>query len=406
MIEVTNLSSTTETESFRVDGLGTARLLVVQCTLDRRPEIPKSDPIRDLKSELHELRTEKSAREQEVKILKDFGKSMADNSQVTPDQARTFSDALYGKIIACAETVRDLDEEITRLTQRINKMQTSKVGEAFTKAIITILADEDGSAHLKLIYREENGAELRRNLAHQLRAGVLNARWNPLYDLYATSEDGKPSTSVSLHYRVNLSQNTGEDWTSAKLVLSTSATDILNAGIPRPDNLVIELPSPPSTPGSLRRSRSPTPASLRSSRSSRSPQRRRIVYRSYNPRTRSLSPTQASTEGSVQEMGFTGFAGGGAMPSVPPPMVLLPQLVQSAAVISKSPITVSYTVEALTTIPSDGLSHKVLVATIPFEAIITHVTSPRKSPIAYLQVWKTMLLGVLSWHADSSTVRR
>lgn len=49
-------------------------------------------------------------------------------------------------------------------------------------------------------------------------------------------------------------------------------------------------------------------------------------------------------------------------------------------------MTVSYAVEALTTIPSDGLSYKVLVTAIPFEAVITHVTAPRKSPIAYLQV--------------------
>jgi len=36
---------------------------------------------------------------------------------------------------------------------------------------------------------------------------------------------GKHSPSVSLHYRVNLSQDTGEDWANAKLALSTYATD-------------------------------------------------------------------------------------------------------------------------------------------------------------------------------------
>ena len=154
MIKVTNLSSITETESFRVDGLGNARLLVVQCTLDRRPEIPKSDPIRNLKSRLGELQTEKSAREQEVAILKAYGKTMADEPRLTPDQANAFSDTLYDKILACAETVRDLDEQITQLNQKINQMQSSKVGAAYTKAMITILADEDGPVKLRLIYRE------------------------------------------------------------------------------------------------------------------------------------------------------------------------------------------------------------------------------------------------------------
>ena len=69
------------------------------------------------------------------------------------------------------------------------------------------------------------------------------------------------------------------------------------------------------------------------------------------------------------------------------------QLAQSTATISKSPMTVSYTVDALTTIPSDGLPYKVLVATVPFEAVITHITTPRKSPISYLQVRKCGAFG-------------
>ena len=160
MIEVTNLSSVTETESFRVDGLGNARLLVVRCTLDQYPEVPKVDPVRDLEFQLHELRTEKTALEQEVAILKAFGKSMAEKSDITPDQAVTFSDTLFDKIIACTETVRDLDERISRLDRKVNKIRNSKVGAAFTKANITILADEDGPIQLRLIYREDNGAQL------------------------------------------------------------------------------------------------------------------------------------------------------------------------------------------------------------------------------------------------------
>lgn len=162
MIEVTNLSSITETESFRVDGIGNAKLLIVQCVFDRYPEIPKSDPIRDLKSQLHELQTEKTSREQEVAILKAFGKSMAQNPDLTPDQAKTFSDTLFDKVLACAETARDIDEKVRRLNQKINKIQNSKFGAASTKAVITIVADEDGPAQLRLIYREECDVKLKK----------------------------------------------------------------------------------------------------------------------------------------------------------------------------------------------------------------------------------------------------
>ena len=154
MIQIVNLSSTTETESLRVDGLGNARLLVVQCTLDQHPEIPKSDPIRDLISQLKELQTEKRAREKEVAILKAFGRSVAERREISPDQAIAFSDTLFDKILACGEAVRELNEQITRLDQRINKLRSSKSGEAFAKATITILTDEDGPGQLRLIYRE------------------------------------------------------------------------------------------------------------------------------------------------------------------------------------------------------------------------------------------------------------
>lgn len=66
--------------------------------------------------------------------------------------------------------------------------------------------------------------------------------------------------------------------------------------------------------------------------------------------------------------------------------VLLLDVSEGGATISKSPVAVNYTVDELTTIPSDNESHKVLVAIIPLEASISHITTPRKSPLAYLQV--------------------
>jgi len=155
---------------------------------------------------------------------------------------------------------------------------------------------------------------------------------------------------VSLHYRVNLQQRTGEDWNDAKLILSTSATDMLDAGVPASDSLTIQpkekekRPPPPPPPPQMREAA------------------RRSATLSY------LSSAPSSTP---------------LMRSAPPP---LPPLVQTAAIVSKSPMAVNYTVDEYTTIPSDHRSHKVLVAIIPFEATISHITSPRKSPIAYLQV--------------------
>ena len=200
--------------------------------------------------------------------------------------------------------------------------------------------------------------------------GVLDAYWHPFYDLYTMSDGGAPCTAVSLHYRVNVQQYTGEDWISAKLILSTSATDILNAGVPKSDDLVVRPPTPvPVTPTLTL----PSPVEMMACCYETSP---------------SLPPIPADWEDDiVEDMGFGFFND-----DLPPPP---PELVQSAAVISKNPMAVSYTVETLTTIPSNTILHKVLVATIPLEAVITHITTPRKSPIAYLQVMRMTFLWIL-----------
>ena len=154
MIEVKNLSSKIDLESFRVSGLGTARLLVATCTLDRYPDIPTSDPIRVLKAQLSALADEKDALETEIAILKGYGGTMASMPNLTPDSANAFSDTLFEKTLSNAATVRDLDAKMAELNRKIHKLQATKSGTAGTRAVVTIVADEAGPTQLRLTYRE------------------------------------------------------------------------------------------------------------------------------------------------------------------------------------------------------------------------------------------------------------
>ena len=156
MIEVKNLSSNIDLESFRVSGLGTARLLVATCSLDQYPDIPTSDPIRVLKAQLRELTDEKDALEAEIAILKGYGGAMASMSDLTPDSANAFSEALFKKTLSNATAVRELNVKLAELGRKINRLKRAKAGTADARAVVTIVADEVGPTQLRLTYRESS----------------------------------------------------------------------------------------------------------------------------------------------------------------------------------------------------------------------------------------------------------
>lgn len=97
---------------------------------------------------------EKDALEKEMSVLKNFGKNMVDMPELTPENANSFSDTLFEKIISNSAAIQELDEKITRVDQQTNRLEDARAGEANAKAAITIVADEAGPARLKLTYRE------------------------------------------------------------------------------------------------------------------------------------------------------------------------------------------------------------------------------------------------------------
>lgn len=161
VIEITDLSSDIDLESFRVSGLGTARLLVVTCFLDPRPDITTSDPIRTLRAQVRELKDEKDALEAEIPILKGFGRNMAKMPDLNPDSAEDFADKLLEKTLSNAAAVRELDAKIIELERKIDKLDAAKVNKADTRATITVVANEAGPAQLRLTYRESSARRFR-----------------------------------------------------------------------------------------------------------------------------------------------------------------------------------------------------------------------------------------------------
>jgi hypothetical protein len=62
------------------------------------------------------------------------------------------------------------------------------------------------------------------NASDAMRSVVRNASWKPLYDLRAIITEKK--TEITIHYRANITQRTGEDWSDVELTLSTASPQL------------------------------------------------------------------------------------------------------------------------------------------------------------------------------------
>lgn len=135
-------------------GLGNARLLVLVCNFDSYPDIPESDPLRAANKELVAFKTEVDARLQQLELLSKYGKSLADNKEVTPEAATTFTSQLVKKTIENKQAIKELETKIEVLSRWIERTQQEKQGTAQSKASVTIVAEEDGPVELHVSYRE------------------------------------------------------------------------------------------------------------------------------------------------------------------------------------------------------------------------------------------------------------
>ncbi|KAJ3507403.1 hypothetical protein NLJ89_g6323 [Agrocybe chaxingu] len=219
---IRGLPSTIDTDSVRVSGLGEARLFDVVCTVGSSKAASyasdsSSEIIRTLIVRKLALESERATREQESQLLLKYAQTLS-GEHVTPTQMGQFLESYVERERNSLNARAELSEKIVELNRQIEAEQhktSSKQGTANGQVDIVIAADEDTNAELKLTYI------------------VSGAQWKPIYELHATTENGKPSSCVTLHYRARVKQSTGEDWTNAALTLSTIASDTIVRRIPQ-----------------------------------------------------------------------------------------------------------------------------------------------------------------------------
>ena len=100
------------------------------------------------------MKTETDARTQQLELLGNYGKSLADKKNVAPDDAAAFASQLVTKTIENKKAIKDLEAQIEVLSRWIERTQQEKQGTAQSKASVTIVAEEDGPVELHVSYRE------------------------------------------------------------------------------------------------------------------------------------------------------------------------------------------------------------------------------------------------------------
>ncbi|KAI0037214.1 hypothetical protein K488DRAFT_39409 [Vararia minispora EC-137] len=332
-VEIRSLPSSIDTESARVTGLGDAQLFDVVCSVSGVPSISSANSSAEA---IRLLTTKKRTLEEHVRNIDQVKSHVASYGaslkaeHIAPADAELFFDRVLARQVAFDERATQLNEEILRVSREIDlKMHenNTRVGNTAGTVTVIVMAREETEVEFKLIYI------------------VTGASWNPAYELHATAaKAGHPGAEVSLQYRASVTQKTGEDWTGVSLTLSTAPTDTSQDSIP--DLKPTRLRPPP-----------PPPAIYAIDYGAATPQRRPLGEDSED----------TITSGDWEEP------------------VETQTLREHQTIVKESPLAHAYTVEGLSSVPSDNITHKVSIATLLLYADIQHVAVPKVKAVAYLQ---------------------
>lgn len=429
-IEISGLSSSIDTESARVSGLGDARLFDVVCTVDRKIRRvalgnPDEEAVRILETKQEQLRREKDIVSEQSLLLSEYAETLK-GEHVSPLDFVTFMQSFLTRKKESLQAVSELDDKILDLERHIAKERQQlalRKGKTDAKVSVVIVSQVDGPVKLNLTYI------------------VSNARWYPTYELHATTKDGKTSSSVSLHYRAKIIQTTGEEWNDTALILSTTSADMMMGGIPplsklsltvvrKPDPFTSWMSPPPLPPpassalhtngfgtfGSAAKQPDimavasprielqagseqlnlPPPGNLfgTSNQSTTTCQPGAPLFCAAKERSPLITARRRSRSRSYSSSGDARYRRRRSPNSDEDDWesdgeLYVPELIhpvtEGVAVVNNSSLSVSYAVEGSSTIPSDGQSHKVSVAVLPFEADVTWVAMPRQQTVVYME---------------------
>nr|GAT43452.1 predicted protein [Mycena chlorophos] len=223
-IQINELPTCVDTQSVRVSGLGAeAKLLNVACTTGTHgaPSVLKaavSATVHQLRAQHTKFEGQKRMREDATALLRSYAETLS-GELISPTLMTDFIGSLVQSDNERLAAVAEIDARLESIDHQIEEeLEKDALRKRHAMGLVTV----------------DIGSDKPMNIELTLTYIINDASWSIAYELRASTENGKPSSSVSLHYRPRIVQTTGEDWTNITLTLSTGDLSLHIQNIPEP----------------------------------------------------------------------------------------------------------------------------------------------------------------------------
>ncbi len=340
-VVIDNVANNIYEETVQISAPPYVTVVSVQYTTDygkeynkETPEIRRiSDSIILVKKQIEKLNLEKNSY---VKTIELLDKNKATYDKMDGGESKIDVNALI-KLVEYYNSKRlEINDKIFTIDKQKEKL-SDLLGELDKKSKINPDKNENKKSTGKLIIQLLSTQEVKTTL--KIKYLTNNASWYPIYDLRA-SDTSKP---IDLYYKAMISQNTGIDWNGVKLTLSS--------GIPNQNNQAPILKT-----WRLDYINNRYANSVHSGFS-------KSISRESRSASQSMSSIQ-SISADYEEANF--------------------EQKTVDAVINENQLSISFEVDALYTILSNGKQHSVVLTETKIPAFYKHYSVPKLDMDSYL----------------------
>jgi uncharacterized protein (TIGR02231 family) len=277
--------------------------------------------LNQLQSQKRDLQSQKSVLEEKRDFFRKLntGGDRNDRQVFSSDELKKIYDLYSAELAAIAGASLQLDAADRKLNPEIERIE-KELGQ---------LSQRKEEHRVSVNVQSQSAAELR----IELRYVVHNASWLPVYEARVDTSTGK----VSLLYDAMIRQRTGEDWTKARLTVSTARPG-QNNQLPElePKYLRFQQPLPLPTPRSMAlNSEKPMPGAT------------------------PMSKEEGTAQDNVAQV--------------------------EGALLASNGLSVTYQVAVPVTIPSDGQAHRTNLTQIELSGKQSYATSPGLEPAVFVK---------------------